>query len=292
MHGESLVLRVLDGGRLPPGLGALGLPAEDRRRLEQLIARPEGLLLVTGPTGSGKTTTLHACLQHLNRPDRKLITVEDPVEYRLAGVNQVPVCEAAGLTFAAALRAMLRQAPNVIMVGEIRDHETAEIAIHAALTGHLVLSSLHTNDAPGAIPRLVDLGVKPFLVAAALRAVVAQRLVRTVCPDCGVPHRPTAEELRSLGLGEERAAGADCRLGSGCPACLGSGFRGRTGLFEFFLVNDAVQRLIYDNVTAAKLRQHARRDGMQTMREDGIRKMLTGRTTAGEVAAVTAADPA
>lgn len=289
-HGESVVMRILDAESLKLGLPELGLLPDDQAVFERQILSPDGIMLVTGPTGSGKTTTLYASLQHLNRPDRKIITVEEPVEYQLAGINQVPVNAAIGMTFAAGLRAMLRQAPNVIMVGEIRDLETAETAINASLTGHMVFSTLHTNDAPSAVTRLTDLGARPFLVAAALRAVVAQGLVRRICPDCRRPHEPTPREWRSLGVTAAQAAGAACARGAGCAACHGTGYRGRMGIFEIFLVHDGIRAMIYDNVTAARLREQARRDGMRTMREDGIRKVLAGLTTIDEVVSATVGD--
>jgi len=290
VHGESIVMRLLDQRQVRLGLAELGMAPDDQRNLERLVALPDGLALVTGPTGSGKTTTLYACLNHLNIPDRKIITVEDPVEYQLAGINQVPVRAEVGMTFAAALRSMLRQAPNVIMVGEIRDRDTAEIALNAALTGHMVFSTLHTNDAAGAVTRLLDIGVKPFLVAATLRAVVAQRLVRTVCRHCGKPHAIAPADWGAVGGKPEALAAATPRRGTGCPECGGTGYRGRRGVFEILLVNDALQRLIYDNVTAAKLRETARLNGMRTMREDGLRQVLTGLTTIDEIAAATVAD--
>jgi len=290
VHGESLVLRVLDAEQLKRGLPELGWDADDQAEFARQLTASDGMMLVTGPTGSGKTTTLYSCLQHLNRPDRKIITVEDPVEYQLAGINQVSVNSQTGMTFAAALRAMLRQAPNVIMVGEIRDRETAEVAINAALTGHQVLSTLHTNDAPSAVTRLLDLGVKPFLVAAALRSVLAQRLVRRICPDCRQSYRPAGHELQALGLAADRVGDAVFSRGAGCPACLGTGYRGRVGLFELFLVHDGIRTMIYEHVTVARLRQQARRDGMRTMREDGIRKVLAGITTIAEVVSVTGSD--
>jgi general secretion pathway protein E/type IV pilus assembly protein PilB len=248
-------------------------------------------MLVTGPTGSGKTTTLYASLHHLNQPDRKIITVEEPVEYQLAGINQVPVNAAIGMTFAAALRAMLRQAPNIVMVGEIRDLETAEIAINASLTGHMVFSTLHTNDAPSAVTRLIDIGTKPFLVAAALRAAMAQRLVRRICPACKRAYSPSVRELHALGLRPGQAEGATFAHGAGCAACNGTGYQGRFGIFEIFRVNDTLRAMIYDNVTAARLRAQARRDGMRTMREDGLRKVLAGLTTIEEIVSVTVGDP-
>lgn len=290
-HGESVVMRVLDAESLKLGLPELGFMPDDQAVFERQIASPDGIMLVTGPTGSGKTTTLYASLQHLNCADRKIITVEEPVEYQIAGINQVPVNPTIGMTFAAALRAMLRQAPNVVMVGEIRDLETAEIAINASLTGHMVFSTLHTNDAPSAVTRLIDIGAKPFLVAASLRSVVAQRLVRRICPDCRQSHRPGARELHALGLTAAQAAGATFARGAGCPACQGTGYRGRMGIFEIFLVHDGIRAMIYDNVTAARLREQARRDGMKTMREDGIRKVLAGLTTIEEVVSVTVGDP-
>jgi general secretion pathway protein E/type IV pilus assembly protein PilB len=289
-HGESIVMRILDQESLKLGMPELGFLPDDQRQFEQLIASPDGIVLVTGPTGSGKTTTLYASLHHLNEPGRKIITVEEPVEYQLAGINQVSVNASIGMTFAAALRAMLRQAPNIVMVGEIRDRETAETALNAALTGHMVFSTLHTNDAPSAVPRLSDLGAKPFLVAAALRAAMAQRLVRRVCPDCRRAYTPSVRELHALGLSPGQREGAAFAHGAGCAACHGTGYRGRMGIFEIFLVHDGIRGMIYDNVTAACLREQARRDGMRTMREDGLRKVLAGLTTIEEVVAVTAGD--
>jgi general secretion pathway protein E/type IV pilus assembly protein PilB len=245
---------------------------------------------VTGPTGSGKTTTLYGVLNYINRPDRKIITVEDPVEYVMSGINQVHVSEAVGLTFAAALRAMLRQAPNIIMLGEIRDLETATIAINASLTGHLVFSTLHTNDAPSAVTRLIDIGVKPFLVASASRGLMAQRLVRKVCKRCAEPYQPTDTELKALNLTPEQLAEANFRKGRGCADCNKTGYRGRMGIFEIFIINDDVRKLIYDKVTASVLRAHAREMGMRTLREDGARKALAGLTTPKEVIQVTVMD--
>jgi type IV pilus assembly protein PilB len=291
-HGESIVMRILDAESLKLGMPELGFLPDDQAEFERQIVAPDGIVLVTGPTGSGKTTTLYASLQHLNRADRKIITVEDPVEYQLRGINQVPVNGAIGMTFAAALRAMLRQAPNVIMVGEIRDVETAEIAINASLTGHTVFSTLHTNDAPSAVTRLTDIGAKPFLVAAALRSVMAQRLVRRICPDCRQSYRPSVRELHALGLDGSTAGAANFAHGTGCAKCHGTGYRGRMGIFEIFLVHDGIRAMIYDNVTAARLREQARCDGMRTMREDGIRKILAGLTTIEEVVSATVGDPA
>ncbi len=289
-HGESIVMRLLDPEGLKLGMPELGFQPDDQQLFERQIASPDGIMLVTGPTGSGKTTTLYAALHHLNQSDRKIITVEEPVEYQLSGINQVPVNASIGMTFAAALRAMLRQAPNIVMIGEIRDLETAEIALNASLTGHLVFSTLHTNDAPSAVTRLIDIGAKPFLVAAALRSVMAQRLVRRICPHCRRSYSPAVRELHALGLQPGQVAGAAFAHGAGCAACHGTGYHGRMGLFEIFLIRDEIRGLIYDNVTAVRLRQQARRDGMRTMRDDGIRKVLAGLTTIDEVASVTVGD--
>ncbi|HVZ64360.1 MAG TPA: ATPase, T2SS/T4P/T4SS family [Lacunisphaera sp.] len=289
-QGEGLVMRLLDRAQVKPQLSELGFQADDQAKFEQLIASPDGLVLVTGPTGSGKTTTLYAALHRLNQTDRKIITVEEPVEYQMPGINQVPVNATIGMTFAAALRAMLRQAPNVIMLGEIRDRETAEIAMNAALTGHMVFSTLHTNDAATAVTRLVDLGTKPFLVAASLRAAVAQRLVRRICPGCRRSYTPSVRELHALGLAPAQVAGAAIAHGAGCPACHGTGYRGRLGLFEILEIDPEARDLIYDNVTARRLREHARSRGMGGMRADGLAKILAGLTTIEEVVSVTAGD--
>lgn len=288
-HGESIVMRILDKEGLKLGLPELGFFTDDQQTFERLIALPDGILLVTGPTGSGKTTTLYSCLNFINRPDRKIITVEDPVEYILAGINQVPVVEAVGMTFALALRSMLRQAPNVVMLGEIRDLETASIAINASLTGHLVFSTLHTNDAPGAVTRLIDIGVKPFLVASSTRAMMAQRLVRKVCKKCAAPYTYPESELRSLNI-DPAAPGANFQKGKGCTECNKSGCKGRFGIFEVFLVNDEARRLIYDKVPTSVLRAQAREMGMRTLREDGARKVVAGLTTPEEVIRATTGD--
>jgi len=291
VHGESVVMRILDKEGLRLGLPELGFFTDDQQTFERLIGLPDGILLVTGPTGSGKTTTLYSCLNYINRPDRKIITVEDPVEYILAGINQVQVSELIGFTFARALRSMLRQAPNVVMLGEIRDLETATIAINASLTGHLVFSTLHTNDAPSAVTRLIDIGVKPFLVASSTRALMAQRLVRKICKKCIAPYKPPDSELRTLGIDPDNL-GADAKIskGVGCPDCKKTGHRGRFGIFEIFLIDDEARKLIYDKVPATVLRVRAREAGMRTLREDGTRKVLAGLTTTEEVIRATMAE--
>ena len=289
-HGESIVMRILDKESLRLGLPELGFFTDDQQTFERLIALPDGILLVTGPTGSGKTTTLYSCLNFINRPDRKIITVEDPVEYILAGINQVQVSETVGLTFSHALRAMLRQAPNVIMLGEIRDLETATIAINASLTGHLVFSTLHTNDAPSAVTRLIDIGVKPFLVASSTRVLMAQRLVRKICKRCSEPYSPTDSELRGLMFDPNKLANANFRKGRGCADCNKNGYRGRMGIFEIFVIDDEARKLIYERVPSSLLRGRAREMGMRTLREDGARKALAGQTTPDEVIRATIGD--
>ena len=289
-HGESIVMRILDKEGLRLGLGELGFFTDDQQTFERVIGLPDGILLVTGPTGSGKTTTLYSCLHFINRPDRKIITVEDPVEYILAGINQVQVNEAVGLSFSAALRSILRQAPNVIMIGEIRDMETATIAINASLTGHLVFSTLHTNDAPSAVTRLIDIGVKPFLVASSTRCLMAQRLVRKVCKKCGAPYAPTEAELRALSIDAESVRTATFQQGKGCGDCTNTGFRGRMGIFEIFVIDDDARKLIYEKVPSSVLRARAREMGMRTLREDGVRKVLAGLTTPDEVIRATVGD--
>jgi general secretion pathway protein E/type IV pilus assembly protein PilB len=291
-HGESIVMRILDKEGLRLGLGELGFFTDDQQTFEKLIGLPDGILLVTGPTGSGKTTTLYSCLHYINRPDRKIITVEDPVEYILGGINQVQVNEAVGLTFSAALRSILRQAPNIIMIGEIRDLETANIAINASLTGHLVFSTLHTNDAPSAVTRLIDIGVKPFLVASSTRALMAQRLVRKICKKCAEPYRPTEAEMRALNLTPDNVKDANFQVGRGCNNCSNTGYRGRMGIFEIFVIDDEARKLIYDKAPASALRARAREMGMRTLREDGIRKVLASLTTPDEVIRATIGDEA
>ena len=290
VHGESIVMRILDKESLSLGLPQLGFFSDDQTTFESVIGLPDGIFLVTGPTGSGKSTTLYSALNVINTPDRKIITVEDPVEYEVAGINQVQVRTEVGMTFSAALRSMLRQAPNIVMVGEIRDLETAEIAINASLTGHMVFSTLHTNDAPSSVSRLIDMGVKPFLVSASLRAALAQRLVRSICQNCKEPYTPSANELSILGVSEEQASSATFMHGAGCDKCGDSGFRGRKGVFEIFVVNQEIEEMIYHNVSIVELRKKSREMGMRTMREDGFRKVLAGVTTLDEVLMVTTAE--
>lgn len=289
-HGESIVMRILDKTALLLGLPELGFFSDDQAQFETLLKLPDGIILVTGPTGSGKTTTLYACLNVINRPDRKIITVEDPVEYELPGINQVMVKADIGMTFAAALRAMLRQAPNIIMIGEIRDAETANIAINASLTGHLVFSTLHTNDAPSAVARLADIGVKPFLIASAVRAVLAQRLVRKLCPHCKTPAELSEKVIRALHIDPARTINSTIFGAVGCPKCRGNGYRGRMGIFELFNIDDEVRSMINSELTTSQLRRRARELGMRTLREDGIRKILAGLTAADEVVHATMGD--
>jgi type IV pilus assembly protein PilB len=289
-HGESIVMRILDKSGLTLGLGDLGFLSDDQATFDELISLPDGIILVTGPTGSGKTTTLYACLNAINKPDRKIITVEDPVEYQLAGINQVNVKEDIGMTFAAALRSMLRQAPNIIMIGEIRDLETATIAINASLTGHLVFSTLHTNDAPSAVARLTDIGIKPFLTASAVRAIMAQRLVRKLCKECKKPGVLDEMEIRALGLTHDQVRDATVMTPVGCSNCRQNGFRGRLAIAEIFRMDDEVRTAINDNISSVQLKRKARELGMRNLREDGIRKALAGMTTAAEVIEITVGD--
>jgi general secretion pathway protein E/type IV pilus assembly protein PilB len=282
-HGEAVVMRILDKQSLALGLPNLGFFSDDQQMFERLIQLPDGILLITGPTGSGKTTTLYACLNYINQPDRKIITVEDPVEYQLSGINQVQVREDIGMTFGHALRSILRQAPNIVMIGEIRDKETASIATEASLTGHLVFSTLHTNDAPSAVTRLLDIGLKPFLVSSSLRAVMAQRLVRCVCDNCKEQHQASDHDVRVLGPAASLMAGSMLHRGRGCNKCSLTGYYGRKGIFEIFTVTEEIQRMIYNKVGAVELRVRARENGMRTLREDGLRKAAAGITTIEEV---------
>ena len=289
-HGESVVIRILDKASLMLGLPELGFFSDDQETFERLIQLPDGILLVTGPTGSGKTSTLYACLNHINKPDRKIITVEEPIEYQMTGINQVPVNPEIGMTFPAALRSILRQAPNIIMIGEIRDLEAASIATNASLTGHLVFSTLHTNDAPSAIARLIDIGVQPFLVASSLRAIMAQRLVRRICPNCRHPAELSESEMRALRIEPGQLGDVQVMQGKGCEQCRGTGYKGRMGIFEIFVFDDEVRHMINKRSATSSLRQRARELGMRTLREDGVRKVLSGLTTAEEVISITIGD--
>jgi general secretion pathway protein E len=289
IHGESIVMRLLDRSSVFLPLDRLGFAPATARAFEGLIRRPHGILLVTGPTGSGKTTTLYAALDKINRPDLKIITVEDPVEYQLRGVNQIPVRPKIGLSFAAGLRHIVRQDPDVIMVGEIRDLETAEIAIQAALTGHLVLSTLHTNDAPGAVTRLQDMGCEPYLISSVLAGVLAQRLVRRICAACRAPDHPDPAELLALGVTDP--TGAELWRGKGCADCRGTGYRGRTGIYELFPITEETRASMVRQATAGELRRLAVARGMVTLREDAWTKAGAGLTTVEEILRVTQEDP-
>jgi len=283
-HGESVVLRILRPESARLGVQALGFESDDNTHFQRIIKRPNGIFLVTGPTGSGKTTTLYAALNELNRPDRKIITAEDPVEYNFPGINQVQVNEQIGLTFANILRAMLRQAPNIILVGEIRDIEVAEIAIQAALTGHLVFSTLHTNDAPSAITRLIDMGVKPFLVASSIQAILAQRLIRVICPECKeVYPDPDPKMLRLLGFRPDEIKNTTFHRGRGCGNCNGTGYRGRQGIFELMEMTNQLRELAFTRAPLSEIRKTVRSAGMKTLLDDGRLKIRNGVTTPEEV---------
>ena len=284
-HGESVVLRLLDKENVLVGIEKLGFHETDRVRFEKIIKRPNGIFLVTGPTGSGKTTTLYSALNELNRPDRKIITAEDPVEYNMSGINQCEVKERIEMTFARILRAMLRQAPNIILVGEIRDPETAEIAIQAALTGHLVFSTLHTNDAPSAITRLIDMSMPPFLVASSIQAIMAQRLVRLICEECKEPFESDPKDMMAIGLTDQMLQGRTLYHGVGCRMCANTGYRGRIGIFEMMEMTRQIREMTFRTEPTNVIRQQARRSGMVTLQEDGIRKVLSGITSVEEVLA-------
>jgi len=287
--GESVVIRILDRERGLMPLEKLGLHEDDFKRFKKIIRRPNGIFLVTGPTGSGKTTTLYAVLMELNRSDVKIITAEDPIEYHIPGINQCQVNRKVGMTFARIIRAMLRQAPNIILVGEIRDRETADVAIQAALTGHLVFSTLHTNDAPSALPRLIDLGVKPFLAASGVIGVMAQRLVRVLCPHCKEPYEPSEHELQAIGVSRSEAEEATFYRPVGCPECGYRGYRGRLGIFELMEMNSVLRQMTFEKKTAHELREQARKSGMVTLAEDAVRKAMAGITSLQEVLRVTTA---
>ena len=282
-HGQSIVMRILDKDNIRVGLKQLGFGEDDFLKFKQLINRPNGIILVTGPTGSGKTTSLYAALNALNTPDRKIITAEDPVEYYLPGVNQVEIRHDIGLDFARVIRAMLRQAPNVILVGEMRDLETAQMGIQASLTGHLVFSTLHTNDAPSAITRLVDMGVPSYLVASSIVAIMAQRLVRVVCQKCKQPFNPSEATMQAAGVTPEMMARANFSRGKGCANCQGSGYRGRLGIYELMLMSSKVRELTFNEAPTEHVRRAAQSEGMRTLYWDGIEKTLKGLTTLDEV---------
>ncbi|MCP5536984.1 MAG: type II/IV secretion system protein [Akkermansiaceae bacterium] len=282
-HGESIVLRVLDRGNINLSLDMLGMPDNIFEYINDTVRKPNGIFICTGPTGAGKTTTLYAALKEINTIDSKLLTAEDPVEYDVDGIIQVPVHEGIGLTFARILRAFLRQDPDRILVGEIRDLDTAQIAIQASLTGHLVLSTLHTNDAPGAVTRLVDMGTEPFLVAASLEGVLAQRLLRTICKDCKASYEPNEALLNQLGVSSHELGDKEFYTGRGCDSCDQSGYRGRRGLFELLDITDPIRDLITDRAPTVVIKQKAIELGMNTLREDGLRNIYDGKTTIEEV---------
>ncbi|HUS74121.1 MAG TPA: type II secretion system ATPase GspE [Sedimentisphaerales bacterium] len=291
-YGERSVLRLLDKSTALFGLNELGLSKENLNKFDSLLTHSHGVIFVTGPTGSGKSTTLYACLNRINSAEKNVMTIEDPIEYQLEGISQMQVASKKGVTFANALRHVLRQDPDVIMIGEVRDLETARMAIQSSLTGHLVFSTLHTNDSAGALTRLLDLGLEPYLVSSSLIAVIAQRLVRKVCPDCREAIEPVPHELRELGIGSSDLArnGGKFYVGQGCERCFQTGFRGRTGVYETMLINEEIQNLVYKRETAGTIKKVALEAGMQTLRMDGTRKVLAGVTTISEVLRVTQAD--
>lgn len=283
LYGESIVMRVLDKNVVSLSLDQIGMSEEIKTKIRDLIKRPNGIVLTTGPTGSGKTTTLYSCLREINKIESKIITTEDPVEYDIEGIIQVAINPKIDLTFAKTLRHILRQDPDIIMVGEIRDSETAEIAIQAALTGHLVFSTLHTNDAPGAVTRLVDMGVEPFLITSTVRSVLAQRLVRTICKKCKKEYAPPDAQIAEIGLSKEKLKGVKFYKGEGCSECNGSGYKGRTGIYELFLMDDKVRELVVKRASTSLIRKAACEAGMKTLREDGFNKIKEGITTLEEV---------
>jgi len=288
--GERSVLRLLDKSTGLFGLNELGLCDEDLHKFDSLLNRSHGVIFVTGPTGSGKSTTLYACLNRINSAEKNVITIEDPIEYQLEGISQIQVATKKGMTFATSLRHVLRQDPDVIMVGEVRDIETARMAIQSSLTGHLVFSTLHTNDSAGAVSRLLDLGVEPYLVSSSLIAIIAQRLVRKVCPDCKEHVTPTPVELRELGLGKMDPDSGNFFVGKGCERCFQTGYRGRTGIYEMMMIDTEIQNLIYKRESAGAIKRIALDSGLKTLRMDGARKVLAGITTISEVLRVTQAD--
>ncbi len=282
--GESIVLRILDQANLMLSLDEVGLQEDDKKKIRGAIGRPNGIIIVTGPTGSGKTTTLYSALKEINTIDTKIITAEDPVEYDIDGICQIPINDGIGLTYATCLRSILRQDPDIIFVGEIRDFETGQIAIQASLTGHLVLTTLHTNDAPSSISRMIDMQIEPFLISSTLQVVLAQRLIRKLCMHCREPFEPTDEDLMSIELSRSQVKGKTFFRAKGCPKCNGIGYRGRAGIFEILEINDAIRRLILAKVPSAKILQVAQENGFRTMREDGLQKIFEGMTSIEEVA--------
>ncbi len=285
LHGEAVVLRLLDRSATMRGLEHLGMSSRDNKAFGRVLDLPHGIVLVTGPTGSGKTTTLYAGLSRINDIQRKIITIEDPIEYHLHGINQIQVASKAGLTFARGLRSILRHDPDVILIGEIRDRETADIAVQASLTGHLVFSTLHTNDAPGALTRLVDMGIEPYLVASSLETVLAQRLVRLICPGCRESFTPSESDIASWNAGA--ATPSVVYRGRGCRQCQSTGYIGRTGIFEVMPITDSIRAMILERTSAGEIRKVAAAQGMRSLREDGWRLVGDGRTTVEEVLRVT-----
>ena len=289
VYGERITMRILDQQAILLDLKDLGFNERHYRVITHAITQPHGIVLVTGPTGSGKSTTLYACLNRINTPDKNILTVEDPVEYQLAGISQMAVNAKIGLTFASGLRSYLRHDPDVIMVGEIRDQETADIAIQAALTGHLVFSTLHTNDAAGAFTRLIDMGVEPFLVSSSLELAMAQRLVRRLCPLCKLPYEPSPEELAEIGITRQQIdrVGGLLYKPCGCKECNNSGYKGRTAIYEMMVINDAIRRYVMQRADAATIKREAESNGMTTLRADGIDKVLAGISSIPEILRVT-----
>lgn len=290
VHGERVVMRLLDKSKTFVKLESMGFSKRDFQALEHAISQPNGIVLVSGPTGSGKTTTLYAILSRVNSPEVNLITVEDPVEYQIAGINQVQVNEKIGLTFAAALRSILRQDPDIVMIGEMRDTETVQIAVQASLTGHLVFSTIHTNNAPATITRLIDMGIEPFLIASSVSAILAQRLVRKLCDSCKKTYTPTPDSLKTIGLTPEQAKNIIFYEAVGCAKCMNSGYSGRLPIFEIMLMTPAIAQLVVQQADALKIKEQALKDGMTLLVNDGIEKIKEGKTTIEEVLAVAASD--
>jgi len=286
-HGERVVMRILEKGNFTFSLEELGMDERDHKLMDKLIMSSHGIILVTGPTGSGKSTTLYAALQRVNSPDKNIITVEDPIEYLIPGIGQIQVRPKIGLTFSAGLRSILRQDPDIILVGEIRDMETAEMAVQASLTGHLVFATLHTNDSAGAITRLMNMGIEPFLVTSSTIAIQAQRLVRKICPYCKESYEPDLDSLRDLGVNLDDPRLKVLHRGVGCDKCSSRGYFGRSGIFELLVMSNRIQEMVLQGADSNAIKREARREGMRTLREDGAEKMLRGETTAEEILRVT-----